>query len=790
MRISRSSMIVRPGTAGSRFVHPAWSRRSPAGRLLQPNPAWSRRSPAGRPLQPNPAWSRRSPAGRLCVLAVICSALATAALAHGPAWDMAAVAAAGTDPAPPGLDAEAVDRLEYFYRLFSDTCHQAPTDLQAETLSRAEAIYSLLHGFQAEPPPAAAGPALMEATLAHYALVRQRYATAVFTWNGTRFAPVGELVPLDLAAGVARHILVEITNASGEDLVVRPPAPLRIPPGASRALLVALRSDSQDASTVTVGLTEGQAIRIPVAVQAAVLVRGTVLDAATDKPSPGRIRVRCSDGILRHGAPYAHIPTLCEKPVIFRPAWQKLPFFYCDGTFEIRVPPGPTEITLERGYETDPITLALNPAAGGATHVTLAAVLCIAYATEGWVSGDTHIHWAHNAWDENLDLDLLAVVQRAEDLRVANNLTLYQWRAPEAGGIFIKPDQAPMGPVDAYCREGYHIQMAEEYRNDNHYGHINLLNITSLIQPVATGPGSGGPPGAFDYPLNRDAILEARAQGGISIEAHNLGPYHCSCVPVHVALGLADSLDQLDPEHYYRFLNSGFHIGLSNGSDHPARTAGSCRVYVKTTRPFSYANWIDGLRHGRTFTTSGPLLFLTVNGKDIGDTLDLPVGTPLRVRAKVLSRRPVGTFELVSNGEVLRSVTTEAKMAVIEADLNADASRWFAVRASRGSDFNALNHPDTAHSSAVYVRVDGREVVREDAVRFWIDNVERHAGRVRTLARFENDAQRREALEHIEQGRQVYVRLLDQGSSSPVSSIGRSAGSMAPHPEKEHAEGR
>ena len=216
---------------------------------------------------------------------------------------------------------------------------------------------------------------------------------------------------------------------------------------------------------------------------------------------------------------------------------------------------------------------------------------------------------------------------------MANNLTLYQWRKPEDGGPFTKPDQFPMGPVLSHSDGEYHLQMAEEYRNDNHYGHINLLNITQLIQPLAAGPGSGGSPEAFDYPLNRTVIHAARKQGGVSIEAHNLGPVFCSDVPVNVALGLADSLDQLEPEHYYRFLNSGFHIGLTNGSDHPARVAGCVRAYVRVDGPFTYERWIDGLRKSRTFVTSGPLVFLHVNGADIGDTLRVTRNQQLHLEA-------------------------------------------------------------------------------------------------------------------------------------------------------------
>ena len=59
---------------------------------------------------------------------------------------------------------------------------------------------------------------------------------------------------------------------------------------------------------------------------------------------------------------------------------------------------------------------------------------------------------------------------------------------------------------------------------------------------------------------------------------------------------------------------------------------------MKVEGDFTYEKWIDGIRKCQTFTTSGPLLFLEVNGADIGDTLEVERGTKLRITAKALSQ--------------------------------------------------------------------------------------------------------------------------------------------------------
>jgi hypothetical protein len=714
-----------------------------------------------------------------CVLAAI---LAVAngphprAVAHGPQEVHAAAPAAS-------IPEQTLERLEYLYRLFSDLCHLCPTAQQAETLQRAEVIYDLLHGFHAQSPTASDVTRVECEAVDHYERLSAEYSMVQLRWNGQELTVICG-APIELSRGIVRHVLVELTNTSASPwhlslrrsgLPASATRSLAIPLEGTRTWIVPLVEDHPTTSRVELELfdTNAQSVRgtvgIPVNVSERAHLSGKLVDDEVGRPWPGRVQVECSDGVLRHGQAFADNPTLSEKPVVFRPAMWKLPFFYSDGRFEVDVPPGRTAVTVERGFETEPVTQVLDLQPGEHKAVEFRFRRFLDMKQLHWISGDTHIHWAKNSWDQNEEIDLLAMVQRAEDLRVANNLTLYQWRNPEEGGPFIKPDQFPMGPVLKHSDGEYHLQMAEEYRNDNHYGHLNLLNILQLIQPIATGPGSGGPAEALDYPLNRTAILEARRQGGISIEAHNLGPFFCSDVPVNVALGLADSLDQLEPEHYYRFLDSGFHIGLTNGSDHPARVAGCVRAYVRVDGPFTYDRWIDAVRKSRTFVTSGPLLFLKVNDTDIGDTVHVSRNQQVHVTARVISRVPVGKLEVVSNGEVLRSISTTDREARLDLDLPADRSRWFVARASRSGKYDCLTGPDIGHTSAVYVLVDGHEVIRREAVQWWIHNVQMHAERVRTMARFENEAQRHEALQHIAEGLSRYESLLLQAEHGDSS---------------------
>lgn len=681
----------------------------------------------------------------------------------------------------PGLPAATAVRsafLEHSYRVFSDLALRCPTARQAEVLAAAEAIYRVVWDWRPSPATAEEIQRVEADTRAAWRWVEQEYPVvrATVTASAVALAPCK---PIPVARGLERCILFRLSNQARSEVTLgtvagaNPAGGLELPvlhrdPDDVRWLIVPLMALDGAARTLDVELPGIGAVRVPVVVSEPARLRGRILDRTTGQPWPGRVRVCGSDGILRHGEAFRANPTLSGKPVVFRPASYRLPCFYSDGTFEVIVPAGKTHVTLERGFEHEVVSEAVRLKAGEVRDVTLTSGRRTDLWEQGWVSGDTHVHWVKNSWDVNEELGLLAMVQRAEDLRVINNLTLYQYRPPEQGGVFIKPDHHPMGPVPALCDGEWHVQMAEEYRNDNHYGHINLLGIRALVEPIATGAGSGGPAGAVDFPTNRPAVLEARRQGGISIEAHNLGPFNASAVPVNVALGLSDSLDQLDAEHYYRFLNCGFHIGLSNGSDHPARVVGCARVYARlqdeagAPLPFTYERWLDAVRRGRTFTTSGPLLRLRVNGAQPGDTLDLQKDARVDLELTAWSRHPLGTLEIVANGKVLKSVQTSATSRTLRLRLRADESRWVCARASRNRVWNAILAPDVAHTSAVYTRVDGREVLRSDAAQFWVTNVATHIARLEATGVFATEGQRRQALDEAREGLRRYEELARQ----------------------------
>lgn len=679
------------------------------------------------------------------------------------------------------LSVEEETELRYYFNLFTGLINQTITPYQQEMINLANDIYPCLTSWEdgGNPSKAITDSSRMVSRLKN---TLKGYSVE---WTDDGIS-TGSKESLSLAYGLDTHIWLDVSNSTKESLQLfaressQPASPVSTTIGAKDRRLIMVRipgrargndEDVQILLQSTSGGSAGHQLAIPVSMSEPAVISGQLHEGKKDGVWPGRLFVTGSDGIGRVGETYWGNSTLSEKMIFEilsenKFATYRLPFFYSDGTFEVIVPAGEVDILLERGYEHELETQTVTVVAGESKSVSLRSERYIDMKDLGWISGDTHIHWVKNWWSENEDIELLAMAQRAEDLRVANNLTLFQYRPEDQGGNFLAPNQFPIGPVESLSDGDYHIQMAEEFRNDNFYGHLCFLNISSLIQPVSTGQGSGGPPGALDWPLNKTAIEACHAQGGISTEAHNLGPNHRSDVAVNAVMGLSDAFDQMDPQHYYRFLECGLKIPLGNGSDHPARTIGSARMYAKVDGPFSYQGWIDGIKAGRTFTTSGPLLFLTVNGHDIGDTLELAKGDSLKIRANVCSRNPIGHFQIVSNGEVLAETTTSATEAVLDFEMAADKGRWIVARCSPTDTFSALLHPDVAHTSGIYVNVDGHGPFNPDAARYWVNLLKAHYLNVQQNAKYENNEQRQAQLDYIQSGIDKYEALISKAKGN------------------------
>jgi hypothetical protein len=494
-----------------------------------------------------------------------------------------------------------------------------------------------------------------------------------------------------------------------------------------------------------------------------VLSSGTLLAPVhaqrPDTSAPAIIRGKLTD---QHGKPIAAKIRVTESNTgdVYMPAnsIRTMPdrrhYFYARGNYEVAVPAGRYRIEAVRGISHQ-AAVDFTEVGSGITHqLDLAIHPLRDLKASGWYSGNTHTHY-HLAMDENPD-DRIRMVPPAEDLDVSVLSYLIRSDSPYITNRY------PVGRLPQFSRDGTIMDMGEEARNnirfgDFGYGHVLFLNIPRAIEPVSTGLLSkdGKAP---DYPTLSTLCAQAQQLGGTTVWCHNGSGNE---VPVAAALGLVNAYNLADGlaahyDRYYSLLNCGLPIAASSGTDWWIYDHN--RVFVKIEGSFTYDTWIAGLRAGRTFVSNGPLLEFTVDGHGPGATIQ-PRGR-IQVSARAISRIPFERIEIVQDGRIVADQPSAGgSQARLDRELDAGEGGWIAARVT-GSAKTYAGYPVFAHSSPVYLRVQGTPFRRAESIGAFLDEIERSRRIIAKTYRFESDAQRALALGKFQEGSDAFVRLL------------------------------
>ena len=433
-------------------------------------------------------------------------------------------------------------------------------------------------------------------------------------------------------------------------------------------------------------------------------------------------------------------------------------FFYSDGSFAVDVPRGPVHVVVERGTEYVPARLDLDAPSRGTVAADIALERWSDLGDRGWHPGNTHIHYDEKETrpDERLQLD-----PRVEDLRMTAVSVLKRWDLEYATNKY------PPGMLTDFSSAHHYVQCGEENRHNfdawgpTGYGHVMLLNIRNVVEPVSRGLLVD----AFDpdYPPLSYACDDAHRQGGVAIWCHNGQGMEA---PVAAALGKLDAFNLFDPnwmdveyDIYYRMLNAGIRLPASTGSDWFICSAN--RVYAHTDGEFEYLSWLEALKNGRTFITNGPALSLEVEGRGPGAEITATPGERLSTLISWQSHYPISQAEVVFNGRVVagEAYPEGSRDGRLEVDLPALSDGWIAARLS-GAARDSFDQPIFAHTSPVYVQTGAASAERTAAARLFADGIDRDIDRIRVKGKFYNDGQRREIEDLFRQGRQIYLDML------------------------------
>jgi hypothetical protein len=196
-------------------------------------------------------------------------------------------------------------------------------------------------------------------------------------------------------------------------------------------------------------------------------------------------------------------------------------------------------------------------------------------------------------------------------------------------------------------------------------------------------------------------------------------------------------------ESYYTLLNCGFRLRPTAGTAsgvHPV-PLGFGRVYVHVEGDFTLAKWLAGFRQGRSFVTTGPMLFATLEDQLPGAIFTRSTEDSRRFKLSVetISANPIDRIEVVVNGETVHSIPIDseavrrsrderdAEIAQFETELELDASSWVAVRTLQRQADNRVRF---AHSAPWHIEIDGHRVrPRQAEVAYLIEAMRREISR-------------------------------------------------------------
>jgi homoserine O-acetyltransferase len=222
---------------------------------------------------------------------------------------------------------------------------------------------------------------------------------------------------------------------------------------------------------------------------------------------------------------------------------------------------------------------------------------------------------------------------------------------------------------------------------------------------------------------------------------------------------------------YYKLLNAGVRLAATGGTDNFSdvwfdASGGAARTYAKLEpgQDFTFDNWLAAVRAGRTFATSGPLIFLSVEGREPGDelVLDDDDATSLAVELDVNSIVPLDAIEIIVNGEIVHGWRPRGNLRgrTFRTTIDIPESGWIAARAIGPSSRYVGDAFAFAQTSPVYVTRDGESFTSAADGAFLAQAVETTWQLAETRNGWVSDADRRDYEAGIKAARDYYRRIV------------------------------
>lgn len=468
--------------------------------------------------------------------------------------------------------------------------------------------------------------------------------------------------------------------------------------------------------------------------------------------------------------------------------------FSCDGEFTITLPPGKVTVHVEKGKEYTPVDLAVEIPPSGVVERVVTVSRWIDMPAEGWFSADLHVHLGNDS------LSVLKQLALSDDVHFVPAFTY--WLRGKKNELWSH--RWPLGiTADPIVVDEHHvitrnnIEIERINRDATPGGIPGATFLFNLRQPVTADRF-----GEY-FPTDASLCREAKTHSP-DVVFDSDKPSWAETV-IGAALGTLDTI-QLCHNHfhrdatisggwgmigplapgesndaagnglfhrtndlYYRFLNCGFPLGVSGGSAvgvMPVPT-GFHRVYAKIDGPLTAEKMWQSIKAGRSFATTGPILTMTADGREIGDTIKRQSvdDQPVRLVTRVRSIEQLEALQIVHNGRILASrdlndINPDQVLdETLQQELNPKRSGWIAARCLfRGPD-GLLRQ---AHTSPIYFLVDEKAIAFQKDAEYmiqWIDVLEKIARDKTEIDRFPDSAAREGVLADYTEARGKYEQI-------------------------------
>jgi hypothetical protein len=386
-------------------------------------------------------------------------------------------------------------------------------------------------------------------------------------------------------------------------------------------------------------------------------------------------------------------------------------------------------------------------------------------ASQGWFSGDTHVHRT---------IERLKVPMLAEDLNVALPMVYWTTRSEQSPefGDRTEPDDARL-PSELIAVDLSHVIWPKntEWEIFTVQGKPHTLGALFALNHQ-TPFGVGIPPikGVIEQVDREGALLDLDKHdwpfamvlppllgNRLTYELANNHMWRTEfafskwTTPAPNWMPLEDpqsggEKDWMEFVHrtYWCLLNCGYRLQPSAGTAsgvHPV-PVGYGRVYVHLPNGFNYRDWIEGLRQGRSFVTTGPMLKVHREGNS--------------VHIEAQADGPIESLEWIENGQAIKlPIDQQTKQpngsyllrTVRRAEF--DTTTWVAVRVWQESAGSGLSPGrwKFAHCAPLWYDVAGKPLEPSAQERkFMQDRIEAELQRSRELLMPESRLEYEQAL--------------------------------------------